>query len=505
MVRAPLRAHVLLLLVLAAALATPGSEGAGYPSVHTTSVSATANSAVTSRPSSTGAGGSKSETRREGAASELTTRSVTVPSGSTAYWLVHDSPTTQVHGDGLARSQRRIVRWGPGGLYASTRRTYALFGFRVVTGSPGRMYDFHTQPGDVGGWFPACSNGVAPLAIDYRGDSRGLTIAAEPEDSGCSGGRGKYHFGILSQTEMEARRGQWIWLWAEITWGRREFATKGALKVWVAGEDAPRVNVSGINTHYRDQNQITFWEGIYHGKGSRGTSAVEIAATRFGRTPEEAYADVPALYRAEPAGTPGGSSAVVAPRHSTEAVFLRAVPGRARVQTDRRCRIVSSTRGRIVARIAAARDDRDTAVVTYRVKQRDAAVIGYRLQVVARRLTGTLVVTQLRRSNGRVLAELYVGSGGTLRLSSPAGALRRRGYDVDTGIAATEARKVELRLGRSSLLFGVDGRVIVRLSNLRGPPSGTGLRARIGIDRYEGRAGDGPIRAVYDELVVGSS
>jgi len=181
------------------------------------------------------------------------------------------------------------------------------------------------------------------------------------------------------------------------------------------------------------------------------------------------------------------------------------------VQTDRgcrRCTAVSPAEGRLVTRIADAADDRDTAVVTYRVRQQAATVISHRLSVFARRLTGPLVVTQLRGPEQRVLAELYVGTGGTLRLSSPAGALRPRGFDVDTGIGArpgAEPRTVELRLTSSELQFGVSGRLIVRFGDLLGPRGGTRLIVRLGIDRYDGRPGEGPIRTLYDELVVGAS
>ena len=260
--------------------------------------------------------------------SNLVTRAVTLPSGATAYWLVHDSSTTQILA-GSGRDKHRVIRWGSGGLYADTRRTYAVFGFKLNTGAPGRMYDFHTQPNDAGGWNPPCSAYVAPVAIDYKGDSRGLRIVAQPEDTGCAGtpppgyvqGSGTFHFQVFSQAETEARRGQWVWLWAEITWGRRDLSTKGALKVWVAGESTPRVDVSGINTHWPGMNQVTYWEGAYHSSGSPGTNAVEIAATRFGRSAREAYEDVPALYAAEPAGTSGGSSTQVGSRGSGEAAI----------------------------------------------------------------------------------------------------------------------------------------------------------------------------------------
>ena len=496
-----MRVHVLLWLILAVALTTLGSQSAG--------LSATTPTYVDDRKAMTGERVRRSISAQghQASGSQLLTRSIMLPSGATGYWLVHDSSTTQIVDDGVARSNHRIIRWGPDGLYAQTRRTYAVFGFKLVKGSPGRMYNWHTTPSDVGGWTPRCSGGgVSPLAIDYWGDSRGLVLVAEPEDNGCSGGSGKYHFPILSHAETEARRGQWVWLWAEITWGRRDLGTKGALKVWVAGEARPRVNVSGINTHWPRQEMVTFWEGQYHCETCSGrseTHQVEITSTRFGRTPEEAYGDVPRLYYAGPAGT-GAASAVVAARLSTEGVFLQLIPGRTRVHEDRGCRVVSQ-KGRVVSRIANAHDGRDTAAVTHRVRQREAAVVSYRLRIAARGLTGPLVVTQLRRGDGQVLVELYVDRDGTLRLSSPPGALRKRGVDLDTKVGVAEAGKVELRLSRESLLLAVDERPVVRLNDLRGPERGTGLLARIGIDRYEGNLGEGPIRTVYDELVVGSS
>ena len=88
---------------------------------------------------------------------------------------------------------------------------------------------------------------------------------------------------------------------------------------------------------------------------------------------------------------------------------------------------------------------------------------------------------------------------------SHAGALRPQGFDLETGIAVAEARKVELRLSRTDLLVGVDGRLIVRVRDVGGPRSGTRLAVRVGIDRYQSRVGEVPVRAVYDELVVGSS
>ncbi len=182
------------------------------------------------------------------------------------------------------------------------------------------------------------------------------------------------------------------------------------------------------------------------------------------------------------------------------------------VETDQGCSASATTGRRVVARIRSAQD-RDTAVVIYRARQRTAMVIRHRLQIAAPRLSGPLVVTRIQTRSGRLLAQLYVSESGTLRLSSPRGALRNRRIDIDTGIAAgpgvDETRIVELRLSRSELLVAVAGfpgdRLVVRLSDLRGPRRGTQLVARVGIDEYHGRPGGGPVRAVLDEVLVGMS
>jgi hypothetical protein len=135
-------------------------------------------------------------------------------------------------------------------------------------------------------------------------------------------------------------------------------------------------------------------------------------------------------------------------------------------------------------------------------------VIRDRLRVEARRLTGPLVVMQLRGAKRRVLAELYVGRGATLRLSSPPGGLRGGSLDVDTGIAAgagADPRLVELRVAANRLLIGVDGRVVFRLGHIQPLRRDAAVTVRIGIVRHEGTASEQLIRAVHDELVVATS
>jgi hypothetical protein len=233
----------------------------------------------------------------------------------------------------------------------------------------------------------------------------------------------------------------------------------------------------------------------------------------------DAFARATTFEAAAAAAFPGPTPAL--PNPATPAVQVegsRLVPlnilrlsRRARSETDRACRIcraASPESGRIEATIAGAADDRDTAVLIYRPRQRSRIVVSYRLRVDASRLSGPLVVAQLRGQDARLLAELYVDRRGLVRLASPAGALHRRGFNLETGIAAgpgKDERTMELRLSSGNLQVGVDGRLVRHFRNLKGPRRGAHVHVRLGIERYEGRAGDGPIRATLDEVIVGES
>jgi Fibronectin type III domain len=214
----------------------------------------------------------------------------TLQPGQLATWTAFNTTGTE-----FFTNQDAIISWDDvqGGRYAATNETFMLLGFRLVQGAPHRMFNGHSTPADSPyGWTPpdcdgGTPTGVSPFAIDYQGDSRGLQYTDEPE--ACNGHN--YHFTILSQAEMEARRGQWVWLWVDIVWGRRTDAKPGAAKIWIAGEDTPRVSVSGINTHYPGQGMVTFWSGEYWSKGAPATEITDVAAPHFGRTPQEAYLD----------------------------------------------------------------------------------------------------------------------------------------------------------------------------------------------------------------------
>lgn len=221
----------------------------------------------------------------------------TLRAGEKYSWVVHDSDGTEVYPVGASNLDKHgTIRWESGGRYEGSQKTYMVLGFRVVSGSPGRMFDGHTHPADEpSGWIPPGSNGVAPFAIDwFRGSGRGLEYVAEPNDEPT--GKGTYHFPILTDSEMDARTGQWIWLWVEITWGRRDLPVKGAVRIWIDSEDRPRVDVSGINTHWAEEGMVTFWAGTYWNYGAPKLSVIDVAPPRFGHTPEEAYEDSPSAY-----------------------------------------------------------------------------------------------------------------------------------------------------------------------------------------------------------------
>jgi hypothetical protein len=221
----------------------------------------------------------------------------TLDPGQRYSWVVHDSDGTEVYPVGASHGDKHgTIRWEAGGHYAPSRTTYMVLGFRVVSGSPGRMFDGHTQPADAPwGWTPPGSNSVSPFAIDwFRSSGRGLEYVAEPNNRPT--GTGRYHFRILSNREMDARAGQWIWLWVKIVWGRRNRPGKGAARICIAGEQRPRVDVSAINTRWPGEGMVTFWAGTYWNTGAPNRSVVDVAAPRFGRTLDEAFHDSPSAY-----------------------------------------------------------------------------------------------------------------------------------------------------------------------------------------------------------------
>jgi hypothetical protein len=161
--------------------------------------------------------------------------------------------------------------------------------------------------------------------------------------------------------------------------------------------------------------------------------------------------------------------------------------------------------GALTARVSGARDDRDTAVATYRIRQRGTLVVRYRLDLPTRgRLSGNAVVTQVRDSRGRVVAELYVSDKDRMiSLYSPPGALRRTDLNLSTNVAAIagRVRAIELRLSQARLVLVID-RKLRLVVDVRGPRRGATLASRLGIHHYDGD-GTSALRVSMDEVEVG--
>jgi hypothetical protein len=247
--------------------------------------------------------------------------------GEIAAWMVCDSPATQIApvGSDSNWDKHNIVAWAPSQylqpatpLYAPPQKMYALHGFRVLQGIPGRMVDYHTAPSDQPhGWTPKMypggpGTGVAPLAIDYWNDANGLQVITQPEDySPYDPGSGKYHYSLLSHSEMQARLGQWIWVWLEVVWGASWLSQQGSLRACLAGDTTWRVNAPNINTHWFEQHFTTLWEGAYVSYGAASRVEVEVAGRRIGKTPQAALADTPQVFTRFQAGNPAGSISAI--------------------------------------------------------------------------------------------------------------------------------------------------------------------------------------------------
>jgi len=216
------------------------------------------------------------------------------------HWMVCDSSMSETYPAGQSNGDKhRTIRWGEAGtpLYAG-RVTRHLHSFRIMKGSPGRMFNHHNQPADPGFGWGSGYRAVSPYAIDwyqgqsYPGGASGLVVVCQPTGDQLQLVK---HFQLLSDAEMVALRGQWVDLAVEVTWGRRGEPVAGAVKAWAQGN--PKVNVANIHTHWDlGQSMLTMWEGSYWSSGAPAEVQVDIVPTRLGRTWAEAIADRPTVY-----------------------------------------------------------------------------------------------------------------------------------------------------------------------------------------------------------------
>lgn len=230
--------------------------------------------------------------------------------------IVYDSPHVQTYPGG-GGDKHGIIQWdssgqSQNGTYADTHKTVILWGLRWISGRPGRLLDLHSIPSDNPyGWSPleyqgGGVTGVAPFSIDYwlqsytdaGGTAEGLMAVIEPNhwEPYSWATRDMYHHTILTQAEMNALQGTWIWLWIEITWGRTDGTTpwgSGRIRIGVVGESSPRVDVSPANTHWYGQHMVATWVISYDSTLFDSTAVTDMSAPRIGHTASEALADVP--------------------------------------------------------------------------------------------------------------------------------------------------------------------------------------------------------------------
>jgi RHS repeat-associated protein len=105
-------------------------------------------------------------------------------------------------------------------------------------------------------------------------------------------------------------------------------------------------------------------------------------------------------------------------------------------------------------------------------------------------IDANLAVLQLRDASNALIYELYLASDRTLRLWSPAGALRSSSISLSTGVVVpndgSSIRAEVSALRNDSLIVSVDGVDKITLTGLSGASSGNPRYLRAGIESYDG-------------------
>lgn len=244
---------------------------------------------------------------------------------SHAFWDVYDSPNRETFVPGTTNGDAHsTLRWesspSPAGIYAATKKVYIRKRLRLVQGSPGRIFNFHSHPQDAPGGYDgqvlidgATTSGVSAIALDYKAgytetntnggaagvDGIRLNLRSQARGSNAGSPYGnRESWSIFRQSECTAAQNASAWItWCmEITFGFANSTPKGAVKIWVNGETTPRVDLVGVNTIYRDQGMFTVWEGLYDNNAFSSLAIIDHVPYQCGRTPAECIADTPVLY-----------------------------------------------------------------------------------------------------------------------------------------------------------------------------------------------------------------
>lgn len=201
-------------------------------------------------------------------------------------WAQSTSATTQIIGPAY-----RTIGWGPGDNFQG-RKVWVLWRYRPHIGRiPGRVLNFHNHAQGPT-WWPDgnTSHGVSTVAIDWKGDNThdggksGLMLSLEAHD-------GEAKWVLASVAEMDACIANTN-TWLDTIWeiNVQETAT-GYVRIWVNGENTPRVNAQNVKTCWVNQTRWMLYEGMYDSGSTASDHSGDYVPARIGRTFSEAVKD----------------------------------------------------------------------------------------------------------------------------------------------------------------------------------------------------------------------
>ena len=177
----------------------------------------------------------------------------------------------------------RTIAWSSGRMYAG-RVLWVVYSVKPIAGAyPGNLLNFHNHP-NFGGWEPDNSTGVSPIRLAWFNSGLQLFLNAEGARSGNYNPRQ-----VLTNSEMLAFRNSGTWLDLVMKIDIYDYPN-GRIKVWVQGENTPRLDTGGVRTYWPSQTAYTLWNGIYMPDGTcvPETTTIQEVIPRLGRTLQEA-------------------------------------------------------------------------------------------------------------------------------------------------------------------------------------------------------------------------